>query len=134
MRKRIARRLASLITALVLSAYLLAYPEPTKAQCDFTVIPNPLVLVSFGPFLDSGFVIAVASNCIFVADFGVFETPLNGFPTTALGFPFDQWFVFDTGAPVPFTPWVAAGDILFVAANPTDVTVKHGLIILTVLF
>ena len=96
---------------------------------------DPVFLDSFGPFLGSAVVTALTDpsiGCIFVADGAFFEPPLAGFPITGLGLPFDQWYVFDTGDPVPFLPWVAFGDIAFAATNFTDTTTKDSLIILTV--
>jgi hypothetical protein len=104
--------------------------------CPLFNAPDPLVLNSFGPFLDGGFVDAVTDpqvGCIFAADGAVFEYPLSGFPTVPLGLPFDEWFAFDTGGGgLPFLPWVAFGDIAFLAWNGTDTTTKDSLVVLTV--
>jgi hypothetical protein len=114
---------------------------PTRSvaaqPCPLTNAPDPLVLSSFGFSLGGGYVTAVtdpAIPCIFVADGAFFEYPLTGFPTTPLGLPFDQWFAFDTGGLLPFVPYVAFGDVAFVAANATDTTTKDSLVVLTVFF
>jgi outer membrane lipoprotein-sorting protein len=105
---------------------------------------DPVFLTSFGSvFVDSKNVNAstdFGQGCIFVADGAVFEYPLTGFPTVNLFQPFDQWFVFDcelfgVGAcPLPFLPYVAFGDIVWVAATAAgpDTTTKDSLITLTV--
>jgi hypothetical protein len=96
---------------------------------------DPVFLESFGPFLGANLVSAVTNpdaGCVFIADGAAFEPPLTGFPTTQLGTPFDQWYVFDDGGPLPFLPFVAFGDVAFAAANQTDLTVKDSLVVLTI--
>lgn len=99
---------------------------------------DPVILTSFDlVFLDSRFVNATTdplAGCVFVADGGIFQYPLEGFPTVDLLLPFDQWFVYDNGGLLPFLPYVAFGDIAFVAANPfePDTTTKDSLITLTI--
>jgi hypothetical protein len=114
-----------------------ALMQPAEdTSCPLENAPDPLILNSYDIFLDGGAVNAVTDpqrGCLFVADGGAFEYPLDGFPTTPIGLPFDQWFAYDTGGGgLPFLPWVAFGDIAFVAANTTDATTKDSLVILTV--
>lgn len=111
-------------------------PTPTPTPCDVVVNPDPLSLVSFGFFLADGIMTAQTgpSPCIFVGDQGLFLSPLDGFPLTNLGLPFDQWEVFDDGSPVPFSPFTVFGSIGFLAFNGQDFTFKEGTIILTVFF
>jgi hypothetical protein len=109
-------------------------PTPTPQRCDVTVSPSPLVLVSFGFLLDAGIMTAQTGPfpCVFVADQALLESPISAFPLTNLLLPFDQWFVFDDGGPIPFSPFTAFGTIGFAAFNGQDFTVKQGTIILTV--
>ena len=73
------------------------------------------------------------NGCVFVYDYAFFEYPLEGVPLTPLGLPFDVWYVYDNGGPLfGFPPWVAFGDVVFVASNGVDVTIKDGAVILTV--
>jgi hypothetical protein len=107
---------------------------PTQATCPISY-PDPVVITSFGSFLGAGFVTAFTdanAGCLFVADAAVFELPLDGFPTTALLQTVDEWFVFDTGLPVPFLPYTAFGDIGFAAASTGDATVVDSLVILQI--
>lgn len=110
----------------------------SDTSCPLLNEPDPLVLESFGPALGSGVINATTDpqrGCIFFADSWVFEYPLEGFRTVPLGLPFDQWFVYDNGGLLPFVPYVAFGDIAFLATNFTeDATVKDSFIILTVFF
>ena len=73
-----------------------------------------------------------SQNCFFVADLGVFEYPLWGYPLTPRFLPADQWFVFDAGGCLPYYPYVAFGDVVFAAASDSDQTVKDNLVILTI--
>jgi outer membrane lipoprotein-sorting protein len=111
-------------------------PTHAKLQEACPIYNNdPVILESFGPFLGAGVANAVTNpdiGCIFVADGGVFDPPLAGFPTVPLGSFLDQWYVFDDGSDVPFLPWVAFGDVAFAAANQTDLTIKDTLVILTI--
>jgi hypothetical protein len=109
-------------------------PTPTPQRCDVTVSPNPLVLISFGFNLDSGIMTAQTGPfpCVFVLDQPLLEPPISAFPLTDLFLPFDQWFVFDDGGPIPFSPFTAFGTIGFLAFNGQDFTAKQGTIILTV--
>lgn len=100
---------------------------------------DPVILTSFGyVYLDSRYINAAtdfgAGGCVFVADGGIFEYPLGGVPTTPLGLPIDQWFVADCYCGLPYLPYVAFGDIVFVAANATepDTTTKDSFITLTI--
>ncbi|HEV8561883.1 MAG TPA: hypothetical protein VGR06_36640 [Actinophytocola sp.] len=99
---------------------------------------DPVVMTSFGyVYLDQRYVNAdtdLLSGCVFVADGGVFEYPLNGYPTTDLLLWYDQWLAYDCYCPLPYLPYVAFGDIAFVAANPfePDVTTKDSFIALTI--
>lgn|GEM_PF-2883345 len=110
-------------------------PSCPPPRCDVTVDPDPMVLVSFGfVFLDSGIMTAQTGPfpCIFVADQPLLQSPIDAFPLTDLGFPFDQWFVFDNGALIPFSGFTAFGTIGFLAFNGQDFTAKEGTIFLTV--
>jgi hypothetical protein len=107
------------------------------AACPVFNQPDPLVLNSFDwVYLDSGIINATSDpqlGCLFVASAWAFQYPLAGFATVDLGLPFDQWFIYDTGGGgLPFLPWTAIGDVVFVAANLTDTTTKDSIIILTV--
>lgn len=107
------------------------------APCPVFNQPDPLVLNSFDwVYLDSGVINATSDpqlGCLFVASAWAFQYPLAGYATVPLGLPFDQWFVYDTGGGgLPFLPWTAIGDVVFVAANLTDTTTKDSIIILTV--
>lgn len=99
---------------------------------------DPVIMTSFGyVYLDSRNVNAitdVGAGCVFVADGGVFEYPLYGYPTVDLLLPFDQWFVYDCYCALPYLPYVAFGDIVFVAANASepDTTTKDSFITLTI--
>jgi hypothetical protein len=111
-----------------------ASATPAQATCPIAYT-DPVVIVSFGAILGAGFVQAVTDinqGCIFVADAGIFEPPLAGGPTVPLGLPFDEWFVFDTGGPVPFLPWTSFGDVAFAAASTQDATVVDSLVILQI--
>lgn len=115
----------------------------TQATCPLNN-DDPVFLTSFGSvFVDSKNVNATTDfgqGCIFVADGAVFEYPLTGGPTVNLFQPFDQWFVFDCElfgvgvCPLPFLPYVAFGDIVWVAATAAgpDTTTKDSFITLTV--
>lgn len=113
--------------------------DPTAAQpqamCPVTWT-STVLLVSTGPFLGAGSVLAATDpgvGCLFIADAAVFELPLDGFPVTPLGLPVDEWFVFDTGLPVPFLPWVAFGFVGFVANDGSgDLTPVEALVILDI--
>lgn len=128
-------KLAITVGCLVL-LMLLAVPERAAAQgaCTVQITPNPLPLVSFFPFLDSGFQNAVAVNCVFVADLAVLVAPLDGFPITPLPFTSDTWFLFDNGGPNPcgFVPCPVPGDIAYVSLDGGFHT-NFGHIILTIL-
>jgi hypothetical protein len=108
-----------------------------RANCPISN-DDPVLLTSFGyTYLDSRYVTAytdLLAGCVFVADGYYFEYPLGGVPTTPLLLPYDQWFVADCYCPVPYLPYVAFGDIAFVAANPIepDITTKDSLIVLTI--
>ncbi len=109
----------------------------TNASCPLNLFPSdPLLLVSVGLFFSAGIVAAEtdgSQNCFFVADLGVFEYPLWGYPITPLFLPSDQWFVYDTGGGcLPFYPYVAFGDVVFAATSSSDQTVKDNLVILTI--
>lgn len=99
---------------------------------------DPVILTSFGyVYLDSRNVNAttdINAGCVFVADGAIFEYPLYGYPTTNLLLPFDQWFVYDCYCGLPYLPYVAFGDIVFVAANANepDTTTKDSFITLTI--
>ncbi|HYQ70089.1 hypothetical protein [Actinophytocola sp.] len=99
---------------------------------------DPVFLTSFDlVYLDARYVNATTdpfAGCAFVADAGAFQYPLNGFPTTDLLLPYDQWLVYDNGGLLPYLPYVAFGDIVFVAANPfePDTTTKDSFITLTI--
>jgi len=97
---------------------------------------DPLVLNSYDFFLGAGYVWAVTDpdiGCFFAADGAIFEYPLSGFPTLPLGLPYDEWFVYDNGGGgLPFLPWVAFGDVAWLAFNGSDTTTVDSLIILTV--
>lgn len=111
-----------------------AAASTNQATCPIAYT-DPVIITSFGGLLGGGFVQAVTDpniGCVFVADAGVFESPLFGGPTVPLGLPFDEWFVFDTGAPVPFLPWTAFGDVGFAAASTQDATVVDSLVILQI--
>lgn len=111
-----------------------AAPHPAQATCPVSYT-DPVIITSIGSFLGSGFVVAVTdpeAGCIFVADAAIFQLPLDGFPTVPLGLPFDEWFVFDTGLPVPFLPYTAFGDVGFAAASTGDTTVVDSLVILQI--
>lgn len=107
-----------------------------QAPCPLGNAPDPLVLNSYSWYWDGGYVTAqtdIMQGCVFVADGAIFEYPLWGGPTMALGLPQDQWVAFDTGGGgLPFLPWVAFGDIAFMASNFTDTTTKDSLVVLTV--
>lgn len=78
-------------------------------------------VLSIGPFLGSSSVPAVTDEgCTFVADAGQFYLPLDGFPTLPLGLPVDEWFVYDTGLPVPFLPYTTFGAVYFAADDDND--------------
>jgi hypothetical protein len=109
----------------------------TNASCPLNLFPSdPLLLVSVGLFFSAGIVAAEtdgSQSCFFVADLGVFEYPLWGYPITPLFLPSDQWFVYDTGGGcLPFYPYVAFGDVVFAATSSSDQTVKDNLVILTI--
>ena len=104
-------------------------------RCNVTVNPDPLILVSFGFFiLDSGTMRAETGPfpCVFIADQAILQDPISAFPTTPLLLPVDEWFVFDNGALIPFSPYTAVGTIGFLAFNGQDFTAKDGAIFLTV--
>ena len=87
---------------------------------------SPLVINSVGTFYASGLVEAYALSmyvpfpinatvpCWFSDDSALFEAPLHGDALYDLPFPLDPWGVFDTGAWVPYLPYVAFGYINFV--------------------
>jgi outer membrane lipoprotein-sorting protein len=104
--------------------------------CPVSNGPDPLVLNSYDFFWDAGQVQAdtnIQLGCVFIADGAVFEYPLWGFPTTPLGLPQDKWVAYDTGGGgLPFLPYVAFGDVAFMAFNGSDATTKDSLVILTV--
>lgn len=108
-----------------------------RANCPISN-DDPVILTSFGyTYLDSKLVNAstdLFAGCVFIADGAIFEYPLWGYPTVPLGLPYDQWFVYDCYCPLPYLPYVAFGDIAYVAANPfePDTTTKDSLIVLTV--
>lgn len=111
-------------------------PDPIP-RCDFTVNQDPLVLTSFGYwYLGNGYMAAVANNfssCVFVYDYAYFQYPLEGYPVYPLGLPVDVWYIYDNGGPLyGWPPWVAFGDVVFVASNGVDVTIKDGAVILTI--
>jgi len=95
---------------------------PTPAQTDCQVVPSVLFMTSIGSFLASGVVFAdvLGQDCVFIADAALFELQLSGAPLTPLGLPFDDWFVFDNGAPVPVLPWTAFGIIDYAATAPNS--------------
>ena len=110
-------------------------PSCPPPGCNVTVNPDPMILVSFGfIFLDSGTMTATTGPfpCVFVADAAIFQSPISGFPTTDLLQDTDEWFVFDNGDLIPFSPFVAFGSIGFLAFNGQDFTFKEGTITLTV--
>ena len=110
-----------------------AGPMPEQVTCQ--LFPSVLFLASFGGVLASGVVLAdtVGPGCVFIADQAFFEPPLSGFPLNPLGLPFDDWFAFDTGAPVPFLPWTSFGFIDYAAAAPGGpVTIGSSLVILDI--
>jgi hypothetical protein len=114
-------------------------PAPSRAginqSCPVSYV-DPLVLNSYDFFLGSGYVFAVTDpgiGCFFAADGAIFEYPLSGFPTFPLGYPYDEWFTYDNGGGgLPFLPWVAFGDVAWLAFNGSDTTTVDSLIILTV--
>jgi hypothetical protein len=98
---------------------------------------DPVFLTSFGlVYLDARFVNAFTdgnAGCSFVFDqLVLLDYPLGAFPTTNLFLPFDQWVVYDNGGLLPFLPYVAFADIVFVAGNGSDTTTKDSFITLTV--
>jgi hypothetical protein len=111
-------------------------PQPTQQSdpCEILYVPVIPVL-SIGPFLGSSSVPAFTDEgCTFVADAGQFYLPLHGFPTLPLGLPVDEWFVYDTGLPVPFLPYTTFGAVYFAADDDNDgPTVVASLIILDIL-
>lgn len=106
-----------------------------NAPCPLSNV-DPLILNSYDFFLGAGYVFAVtdpAVGCFFAADAAAFEYPLSGFPTFPLGYPYDEWFTYDNGGGgLPFLPWVAFGDVAWLAFNGSDTTTKDSLIVLTV--
>lgn len=112
-------------------------PRSTAATCPVTNVPDPLLLTSFDyVYLDYGFVTSLtdlAISCSFVADGFFYQWPLSGVPWVPLGLDFDQWLIYDNGGgPLPYWPYVALGDVVFVAANGSDRTTKDSLVVLTV--
>jgi hypothetical protein len=100
---------------------------------------DPVFLTSFDlAYLDARYVNAITdpgAGCVFVFDqLVLLDYPLNAFPTTDLLLPFDQWLVYDNGGFLPYLPYVAFADIVFVAGNPVepDTTTKDSFITLTV--
>lgn len=99
---------------------------------------DPVILTSVGYiYLDAKYVNAetvLPAGCAFIYDDAYFEYPLNGGPTTPLFLWYDQWLAFDCYCPLPYMPYVAFGDIVFVAGSPflPDVTTKDSLVVLTV--
>lgn len=121
------------------AGYKEAAPAPSRAginqSCPVSYV-DPLILNSYDFLLGAGYVFAVTDpqiGCFFAADGAIFEYPLSGFPTVPLGLPYDEWFVFDNGGGgLPFLPWVAFGDVAWLAFNGTDTTTTDSLIVLTV--
>ncbi|HEU5472979.1 MAG TPA: hypothetical protein VFV67_20225 [Actinophytocola sp.] len=119
------------------AGYRAADPTAVAAvDCPVAVVPNPLFIDSFGPFLGAGFQAGVTdfpnAACLIVNSAAIVESPLWAVDTTPLGLPFFEWFFFDTGLPVPFLPWTAFGASCYQAANLEDTTEACGLVILTV--
>ena len=110
-------------------------PSCPFPHCDVTIDPDPMVLVSFGfTFLDSGTMRTDTGPfpCLFIADQAITQDPISAFPLNDLPRPFDDWFVFDNGAFIPFSGFTAVGSIQFLAFNGVDFTLKEGTIFLTV--
>lgn len=114
-------------------------PQPTQevVQCPIAFLPV-VPIVSTGGFLGSTSVPAITDpnqGCSFVADLGQFSPPMAGFPVQPLGLPIDEWFVFDTGGPIPFFPFTVFGVVNFAADNPFaegPATVVASLVILDI--
>ena len=122
-------------TTLVNHLFAGARPSCPFPRCDVIVDPDPMILVSFGFFfLDSGTMRSDTGPfpCLFVADQAILQNPISAFPLNDLPRPFDDWFVFDNGAFVPFSGFTAVGSIGFLATNGVDFTAKEGTIFLTV--
>lgn len=104
-------------------------------QCPVAWI-SLLAMTSVGPFLGDGIVTAVTDpnlGCFFAADAAIFEYPMDGFPLWPLGLPWDEWYVYDTGLPVPFLPYTAFGFLGFVAMHPDgEVVGVESLVILDI--
>jgi hypothetical protein len=106
-----------------------------NADCPLDLWPDPVLLQSYGSFLGQGIVVATtngAIGCFFAGDQGIFYHPLRGGPLTPLYLTSDQWVVWDNGGLVPYLPYTTFGDIVFLAVNKDDQTVKDSLITLTV--
>jgi hypothetical protein len=106
-------------------------------KCTLTINPDPLIIHSFGFLLGRGTVAATTNanrGCFIAAWAAIWENPLRLQVLTPVGLPAFSVRWRDSGANVPFTPWVAFGDIAILATNFLDTTTKDGLVILTVWF
>jgi outer membrane lipoprotein-sorting protein len=123
------------------AGYREAVPGQATGAGTLASCPNqnddPVFLTSFDLlYLDARYVNAITDGsigCSFVFDqLVLLDYPLNAFPTVDLFLPFDQWLVYDNGGLLPFLPYVAFADIVFVSGNGSDSTTKDSFITLTV--
>jgi outer membrane lipoprotein-sorting protein len=109
----------------------------TNAVCPLDIYLDPEVMVSVRPYGGFGAVLAhtdAGNNCLIVDFAGYLEYPIWPFGISNLFLP-DHLIVLGDGDPwgfLPFSPYVAFGDIAWAAASNTDVTVKDALLAMVV--
>jgi hypothetical protein len=118
-------------------------PSAAMAPCAFLYVdPFPLILFSDGPFWGRGWIGAATDasvNCYIVASALVSEWNSGGWPyiwggpVTPIPTPLHIWEVWDAGAMPPFFPYLALGDVAWLAYNGSDETVVDSLILLYIL-
>jgi len=117
-------------------------PTPTEPvqvrRCNLRINPDPLILVSFRPFVrGSGMQVATTNvnrGCIIADRAAIWQPPLNLTLLTPLYLPSFAVRWSDGGGYVPYDYWVVFGEIAFLATNGQDITIKDGLVVLTVIY